>query len=574
MKKIMTLVLALMTAVSVAQPYNNTYDVNGNGDNLAPSFVISNQQGESITVSFASDGPSVPRTDYFIVTKHDASGGVIYNNRIFPFNSPGEGFTNVEALINTDDRGVLVAGYYYGDDAITEQPFLTKLDVNGNHQWTRIYFVNRSPIVRAETNKISLCRVLDDDKEHYFIVGSADSDINPGRDVAVNVIKVDDNGAQIFARKYYTTSPDAFTMVRDYPGDIEFSTRDRLYLITGYRQQIVQETSSHLMFYLAIDNLGNVVRPFLTLHSKSVPMDQDMVYDEERDMFATVFTHFRASYVQGINSLIGFITANTNGASIAVSNPKYIWHREGDNHNGRSISLCGKGPYLLCSGIRDVESQLHNPSWLKVDPTGAPVTDFIRYNVRDDVYFGHHCTSFNPNNGEEEYVLVNEQRADLRVIRTDFNGRACGDEYYKPYSEPYDLKKVEIKYTYEQNWDYKRYEPKEKMLDPKYRKCENDESSYRTTGIAQVGSAESGLFLYPSLISSNNAHFTLVNNNGAEMSIEIHNITGQLVYSNKQVAAGKTDVKLGGNLSQGVYLVSIYDAAGTLTGTSKILITE
>jgi hypothetical protein len=574
MKKIMTLVLALMTAVSVAQPYNNTYDVNGNGDNLSPSFVISNQQGESITVSFASDGPSVPRTDYFIVTKHDASGTVLYNNRIFPFNAPGEGFTNVEALIQTDDRGVLVAGYWYGDDAITEQPFLTKLDVNGVHQWTRIYFVNQRRIVSSQINKISLCRVADDDKEHYFIVGSGDSDINPGQDVATNVIKVDDNGAMIFSRKYYHTSPDEFTTVRDYPGDCEFSRRDRLYMITGYRYEVTLDSKSQLMYYFGIDNNGNLLTPFLTLAWKSVPIDQDMVYDEERNVFATVFTHQRQQFMPDqppYRSVIGFITVD---AGLNIANWKYLWHREGIAHNGRSISLCGKGPYLLCSGITDRKSGLRNPSWLKVDATGVPVSNFLRYNIDDDVIFGHHCTSFNPNNGEEEYVLVNDHKTDLRMIRTDFNGNVCGDEKYEPFVEKYEPKQKFHKYQYEEHGDYKRYEPIEKMLDPKYRKCDNDASNYRTTGIAQVGSAESGLLLYPSMISANNARLTLVNSNNSELGLEIRNITGQLVYSNKQVAAGKTEIKLGGNLSQGVYLVSIYNATGALTGTSKIIITE
>jgi hypothetical protein len=112
------------------------------------------------------------------------------------------------------------------------------------------------------------------------------------------------------------------------------------------------------------------------------------------------------------------------------------------------------------------------------------------------------------------------------------------------------------------------------MLDPKYRKCDNDAPSYRTTGIAQIGNTESGLLLYPSVISTGNAQLTVVNNNGADMNMEIRSITGQLIYANKQVVNGKTEIKLNGNLSQGIYLVSIYNATGALTGTSKILITE
>lgn len=571
MKKTTTLVLALLTLASVAQ-YNNTYDVNANTDNLTPSFVITNQLAESITVSFGSDAPTTPRRDYFILTKHDAFGNVIYNNRIDPFNAPSDGFTNVEALIQTADDGVLVAGYYYRDQDFVEQPFLIKVDVNGNFQWARIYFVNQKPIVNAARNKISLCRVFNDDKENYFIVAAGDSDYNPGVDVATNVVKVDANGTMIFSKKYYNTNSTQFTATREWPGDIDFTKKDKLFMITGYREDATSTTKQRLMYFFGIDNNGNVVTKFTTLASKSVPIDEDMVYDPNKDVFATTFTHAKNSYVQGTGSVIGFITIDAN---LVVANPKYLWHKEASEHNGRSISLCSSGDYLLCSGIYDNTSVfVNNPAWLKVDASGTPVSALLRYNIKDDVYFGHHATTFNPNTGDEEYILVNEHKTDLRMIRTDVNGKACGVDKFEPYVKEYTPKQAFYKYDFKEQGDYKKYEVYEKLFNPDYRKCEGDGTSYRTTGIAQVESGESTLFVYPSVVSSANLHLVLVNGSNALVKMELYNLAGQLIYSNNQIATGKNELDIQTGLSAGVYLVKLYGAEGQPARTTKIVVTE
>lgn len=569
MKKQITLALALLTFASVAQ-YNNTYDVNANSEKLTPAFVITNKKAESITVSYASDGGS-PAQNYFILTKHDAFGNTIYNNRIDPYFGPNDGFTNVEALIQTDNEDVLVSGYYYDDANMIEQPFLLKVDVNGNFQWARIYYVNKKPIVRSAINKISLCRVWDDPKENYFILASGDSDINPGSDVANNVIKVDIDGNLLWSKKYYDTNPGTFLITREYPGDIEFSKDDKLYMITGYRQDATSFSGSRVMYYFAIDNNGNVVTKFLTLESKSIPIDQDMVYNAEKHLFATVFTHNKSGYVEGMSSQIGFISVD---ASLNIYFPRYLWHKEADTHNGRSISLVGQHDYLLCAGIYDNTSVFaHNPAWLKVDIQGDPISALLRYNIKDDVYFGHHATTYNPDSGEEEYVLVNEHKTDLRMIRTDVNGKACGVEKFEPYVKYYEPKQQTYKYDYKEQGDVKEYKVHEKIFKPDYRKCDGDGSSYRATGIAQIGAGQNNILIYPTAVQAGNAYITIENNQGANVKLEVRNIAGQLILSETSLSSGKHEVKIGNDLPAGMYLVKTSGDNGSST-TTKILVTE
>jgi hypothetical protein len=574
MKKTITLFLGLLTFATEAQ-YNNTYDVNANTDNLTPAFVITNKKAESITVSYASDGPSTPRTDYFILTKHDAVGNVIYNNRMDPINATNDGLTHVEALIETDDEGVLVAGYHYDDANFVEQPFLLKVDVNGNFQWARIYYVNQKPIAKSAINKISLCRVFNDRAENYFIVASGDSDANPGQDVATNVIKVDAAGNMLFSKKYYDANP-SFVVTREYPGDIEFSKPDQLFMITGFRQDATQFVKRGLMYFFGIDNNGNVITKFLTLASKSIPLDEDMVYDPNKNVFAVTFTHEKNGYVTGTSSVMGFLTIDAN---LLVANTKYLWHKEASEHNSRSISLSNTGDYLICSGVYDNSFVfVHNPAWLKVDASGSPVSALLRYNVKDDVYFGHHATTFDPNTGSEEFVLVNEHKTDLRMIRTAFNGKACGVMKFEPFVKEYEPKAETYKYYDKEQGDYTRYKVYEKLFFPDYRKCDGDGSSYRTTGIVQVGTTtnEGTTSLYPTVITAGNAYLMVENNSGTEVNMEVRNITGQLVFANKHISSGKTEMNVNpnGELSVGIYLVNIYTTEGVLTSTSKILVSE
>lgn len=571
MKKTITLALAMLTLASVAQ-YNNTYDVNANPEKLTPAFVITNKKAESITVSYGTDGASTPQ-NYFILTKHDAFGAVIYNSRIDPYFGPTDGFTNVEALIQTDNDEVMVAGYYYDDANHIEQPFLLKVDKYGTFLWARIYYVNQKPIVKSSINKISLCRVWNDAEENYFILASGDSDYNPGTDVVNNVIKVNIDGKMHWSKKYYDTNLSSFLVKREYPGDIEFSKDDSLYMITGFRQDATAITSSQLMYYFGIDRNGNVITKFLTIASKSTPIDQDMVYNQEKHLFGTVFTHANSGYVQGITSQIGFISIDAN---LNLYSPKLLWHKEASLNNGRSISLSGYHDYVLGADIYDNNSVfVHNPAWLKVDITGDPISKLLRYNVKDDAYFAHHATSYNPSTLQEEYVMANERKTDLRMIRTDVNGKACGVESFEPYVQYYSPAVKTYAYYYKEQGAPKDYKVYQIPFFPHYRQCFGVGSSYRTTGIVQAGTAsQNDVLLYPTAISAGNAYITIENNYSSDVKMEIHNIAGQLVVAENTLAPGKHEIRVGENLAPGMYLVKTYSTDGGLNATTKILVTE
>ena len=204
----------------------------------------------------------------------------------------------------------------------------------------------------------------------------------------------------------------------------------------------------------------------------------------------------------------------------------------------------------------------------------------MKYNIYDDVLFGHHCNTRNAITGEEEYVLVNENNTDLRVIRSDINFKTCGARDYERIEKDYDYKEELFKYYPKEIGDIKKYEAKVKKLDPEERECfDFNYDSYRganTTGIASnVTETKTGITIYPTLISSLNPKLTINNTNESALNIQVIDVTGKLIYKNTNVVNGITTISLStSEIAEGVYLVKYQDANGSVSGTQKIIVTK
>jgi hypothetical protein len=564
MKTPMTLALGLLTLAASAQSFNVTCDVNASSDRLIPGFVIVDSNNESISVSNGTGNG-----DYYILTKHDPSGTVIFNNMVRSCHSPQQGFTNVKAISETPWGEIFVAGYFYDNiGSFIEQPFLACFDNSGNHQWTRFYPVNQNRIIGADINKISLCPINDGSND-YFIVAAGSSNQSM-YEVAVNVLRVDAGGNLLNSRKYHHTPSVPLAQIREYPGDIEYHPHKDIYVITGYKEYLDRESGAteQRMFFFSIDNNADPITFFDLFWPNSMPIDQDMVYDKNTDMFATVFTHENNNFVSGVQSLIGFI--NYDFSNSQFSDPGVIWHSDGITHNGRSISHHMNGTYVLGAGILNT-SGVHNPSWLEVNTSGNP-SSCIRYNVQDDVYFGHHAT--NPN--QDEFVLINEHQTDLRTIRTNASGEACGFRKFKPLYEPYKPEITKLKYEYDKQKGMEEPAVCEKLFKPKCRECKGEGDQYRLTGISEVNAGNQAVILYPSVMSSQQAVLNLENNTGANVRLEVRNLTGQLIFSAAQIGSGNHEINLGakGDLAPGIYLVNTFDANGQLANSSRIVVNQ
>lgn len=577
MKTKISILLVLVSYMLNAQ-FNNTYDINANTDYLYPSFNIPTKDLGSVSVSWGLDAPSSPRTDYFILTKHDASGGVMFNVRVNPASPMVDGFTYVKALIETDDKGILVAGYYYYDNSFTMLPFLLKVDVNGAYQWTKFYPVSSNYFTGWQFNKISLCRVEDDVDENYFIVSSAESDARAG-DAALNVIKVDAAGTTLWSKKYYDSNlfGNPYSTVRDIPGDIAFSKDYKMYMITGWRQQWIFGQEDRIFFF-GIDKDGNAMTPYKSIDVPGYPFGEDMIYDPNTKLWAITYTHGNTNYSGDPNvaSGIGLITIDQ---TLSLFLRKFYWHKEGIENYGVSISLSDQKDYVIgCFVYEGWPLQRRNPALLKVDNSGVPIF-FRRYNIKDDAIFGHHCMSYNPNTNIEEYVLIAEQNTDLRVIRTDINGDVCGAFKYKPKHLDFHETEEWFKY-YPKDIGYdKEYTAKVWDINPEYRKCDGDGASYKETGVTSIAKhvdASVSLDVYPSVLSLSNAQVVVNNKSGKTLNIEVMDIAGKLILTDYKLETGENVIHLNKNnsLVKGIYLAKFYTSDGSTYSSQKLILID
>jgi len=575
MKKKILLFLSLSTFALNAQLWNNTYDINGNDDNLVPSFVIPSFDLGSIAVSWGenSTGP----VDYFILTKHDMMGNTVYNERFEPF-SLSSRLTDVKALLETRDRGVLVAGYYQRGTIMS--PFLMKVDVNGVLLWMQYYTVNSGNIIDYRHNKISLCRV-NDTEESYFLVCSARSDMRPASDVALNVVRVDGSGNQIWSKKYYDAAMYNFTLVRDLPGDIAYSRDFDMYMITGWREQFAPALEDRL-FVVGIDRNGNMMTKFKYLGFNTThPFGEDMIYDRFTKTWAICFSHGATTFPgsPGVASGMGLIRVDVN-LNVVLS--KVYWIDDVLENYGQSISLSNNGNYVI-GGMVNEGSPLFegNPTLMKVDSKGNPLW-YHRYNIDDntDQYaFGHHCAVFNTTTTvkslSEQYVIVEEQGNDMRVLRTDIGGYTCGMFDYDIHVD--DIPPIEYitKCTNENVGATVPYPPLYSASLPGYRECTGTGETYRPTGIKNSNVNKRSLEFYPSVLTLKDAAIIMQNETGEIFNCSLIDLNGKIITT-KNINEGKTtlDLNAGTTLVTGIYLIRIVDRNGNLYETKKIVITD
>jgi hypothetical protein len=408
-------------------------------------------------------------------------------------------------------------------------------------------------------------------------VSCADSDNNPGRDQVVNVIKVDDGGNLIWTKKYFDANTQPYNF-RNMPGDISFSPDDKMYMITGWRQEIGSTTEDRIFFF-GIDRDGNVTSPgFKTLYVPGVPRNEDMIYDPFTKYFAVTLTHdgLDPQQYNYTYSTIGLITID---AGLNVNLHYMYWHYEAKENYGKSISLSVNKDYVIGCHTYDGSLGTSNPSILKTDNGGNPLL-IMKYNIYDDVYFGHHCNSFNPSTGDEEYVLVAEHKTDLRVIRTDINAKTCGARDYAPIVKKYDYKEELFKYYPKEIGDIKKYEPKIRSLRPRERKCTDPTyDSYRpgsseATGIANVEAEENGLTVYPTAVSLSNPVINFNNSSDNAVNVQVLDLSGRVVTTHKNVPVGNNSLNLGTNLSEGIYIVKYSSSNGEPAGGTKLIISK
>jgi hypothetical protein len=576
MKTTTLLIGLLLSGIFLSAQYNFTYDNNSAPDYQYHGRVIETSDQGNVFISMNYDG--VNSIWYAVATKVDQFGGPVWNKRIMPYDPSIEGIFNTAALIETDDKGILIAGFFYRQGDITNAPISVKLDSNGNFVWSHIYNVDPNFIVTLNQNKISLARVEDDDEENYFIVANASSDYSI-QDNVVNVIKINIGGDMIWSKKYYDVNwaSSGFSAVRDIPGDIAFSPVDNLYMITGRREQWIWGPTSE-MFFFGIDRDGNLMTQFKSITTPGYPFGQDMVFNKAVNQFAVTYCHGNTSYSGNpcVASGIGLVTID---AALNISVANFYWpFTEGYENYGQSISISQDYKYYII-GCFNYKSDCglpgyRTPALMKVDYMGNPIW-YARYNIKDDAVFGAGAsiTATGPN-GQEEYVMVAENNTDSRVIRTDINGYTCGVEYDHFSYLPYSWNKTIYNYYWEESGEALDYKPDVYDEHIPYRKCDSS-TNWEYYSAEETASGSNTIAISGThQLSSNSSEINIKNESTATSTVEIYNIAGTLVMQG-QIAAGARTVPLkSANLSTGMYIIRFKDTNGKLISADKVMVTD
>ncbi len=565
--------LLLICIGSIAQ-FDNTYDVNFTPSSLAPGRIIETSDGGTVFVN-SSYGSNI---GYFVATKLDPGGSVIWSRTIMPFAPLTENIYNVTALVETDDNGILIAGFINYNQNMP-RPIAVKLNSSGVFLWCQMYDVNTAPVAALNQNKISIIRVQDDPNESYFIVSNSYAEINNSNNsTAVNVIKIDANGGMIWSKKYYDWNwASSYPIVRDIPGDIAFSPADNLYMITGRREQWTV-SATHEMFFFGIDMDGNLLTPFKTITTPGYPAEQDMVYNPTNNRFGISLLHGNTGYSGDpcVVSGIGLVEIDA-GLTIWLAN--FYWpFTDGVENYGHSISLgSGGAEYVIaCFNYKSGDcgsTGTRVPAFLKIDaPSGNPMW-FMRYHLNDSCVLGRGSSTTCIATGAEEYILVAENNNQATVIRTDINGKTPNGCFEPDHVQvlPYDYQETWYEYFTKENGVYYHYLPRDFKVSPPHYKCveENfywaEETNSGTGHIAISGQHQ---------LSSNASEIIITNESTTTSTVEIYNIAGTLVMQGQLAAAAPTVPLKNVELSTGMYIVRFKDLNGKLISTDKIIVAD
>jgi hypothetical protein len=109
-------------------------------------------QGTAVKAVALADGGSVIMSQYkalpdsgIQVTRYDAMGGLVWN---YSFTDPGVPYIQPTSMCMANDGGYIISGQTAGYTNFWD-PFLLKLDADGNAQWFKTYSCSRNLFVCA-----------------------------------------------------------------------------------------------------------------------------------------------------------------------------------------------------------------------------------------------------------------------------------------------------------------------------------------------------------------------------------------------------------------------------------------
>jgi uncharacterized repeat protein (TIGR01451 family) len=274
----------------------------GANEDIGQSVIQASDHGYVATGFSESFGPDGDLDVYAIRT--DVDGKEIWSNYY------DEGWTeHGYSIIETPDGGFLIAGDIFTTPLAPSNVYLLKINAHGKKVWSKQY--------GGGGNDLGFRIIPAENSGGYLIVGRTASFGNGGDDVLL--VKVDDNGNQVWSQAYGTPGDDFGR------GVIELSDG---YLITG--SAFNQANSSTDLYLLKVDFAGNEqwTKFFGT---NDIDEGYDLTETSDGNIALVGYTGSNSDvYLLKVNAAGGEIWANTYGGVLGDQGLDILQTKGGD----------------------------------------------------------------------------------------------------------------------------------------------------------------------------------------------------------------------------------------------------
>ncbi|HTN17580.1 MAG TPA: hypothetical protein VL092_07870, partial [Chitinophagaceae bacterium] len=382
--------LALSLTLHAGAQTNRTYSItpvtNTNTDHSGNSVAfLKNGKGHYVVSSIVKNRP-MGTSDKLMLTKMDASGNPIA--AILRDSTWG-----AERIIETSDTCILSVSDF------RHVVRVTKYDQNLNQLWTQSYEKAR-PANLSEYSAVDIAPAVIDGVEQYFISFSEGTfdPVNYPSDEHLALIRIDYNGNFMWHYLYHNANRNNYyppnMVLRDKANSlVVFSDPNdpMRHLIAVAGTQVLWDGGdlNPALFYIIIDEWGNILRQYKRVHSPSdAPTDLYYCPDIQFDGDSLV-----SSFTQQ-NTYLGPPPGTFSAYSILKTDLNLGGFRERGFWNScenrsATLSIVGSGnnmSYVLSgmSGLCGMTSGM-SPTFLQVGANSLDSLNFMRYNVNSDV---------------------------------------------------------------------------------------------------------------------------------------------------------------------------------------------
>ena len=604
MRNILVMLGAMIISISSSAQFNTTYSSdNYQIQGKRVTGIPGCNGGDEIIFTNSVSTPSGPISRFMLVHTDNNMGNVI-NQSLHSYE------LEKHHIINTNDGGILIAGYLNGLSngfaSLVVMKFdpCTSLD---NPTWqlkiplnirTNPYS-NIDPYVREN---IGIDKIIGNDQldDYYVAFNEGNPDNNFANEGVISVARIDDQGNLIWHKTYSDPNRSILSkgIVNDGVNDITayedqpFSNTNLL-CIAGTRFSEQSYFGSGVfdndIFFISIDENGSIVYPYSQTLA-GIYYSPDQIWDDSRNLLTTVYEGETwtgsGSFETGLIRLDATLTTIDNSGFRDMSGYNY-------SVRGQGISLNSNKDYII-SCWEDSRTTTRTSGFFDIPAATIPTAAWLTTTVlvarmnnwnRDQIYFGQkHFTDANDKN----YMVPTVNKLSASGATTYDRPRLIQMEFMVPYDSyvcgrwDIDLDVhsrdglVTLTYQEDDSGDPQDFSFSYQDISLDQEWCDtSDIPNNRYYRLANNVHTNSKVQVFPTVLQNNTetVKCEFYSDNEGFAEIEIFNSIGQVFYNKREkVVKGDNSIRISTEFATGLNIIKIA-AKNTIT-TQKIVVSR